>query len=186
MRILQAQKSQINMSHHGVGPKGAKAIAIALTVSLVFIIIIQSMQTRDTDKHSEKQNIPSPIKHTFIYSPTLWWRTWTLVTMVWVRREEWQSLTCWRRTVSSHIWYAPNLTSLAIKTLSVLQCRFLPVSSTRSNTGSNWHHGPICRTFMCSAALWFNHLLHVLGSTCTWRLLVKILAAEMLVDYTVS
>lgn len=68
IRILQAQGSQINMSHHGVGPKGAKAIAIALTVSLVFI---QSMQTRYTSKHSEKQNIPFPIQHTFIYSPTL-------------------------------------------------------------------------------------------------------------------
>ena len=36
VRTLQAQEPQINMSHHGVGPKGAKAIAIALTVSLLF------------------------------------------------------------------------------------------------------------------------------------------------------
>lgn len=35
LRTLQAQEPQICMSHHGVGPKGAKAIAVALTVSLI-------------------------------------------------------------------------------------------------------------------------------------------------------
>lgn len=33
MRTIQNGESQLNMGHHGVGPKGAKAIAISLTVS---------------------------------------------------------------------------------------------------------------------------------------------------------
>ena len=34
LRTIQAQESSISMSHHGVGPKGAKAIAISLTVRI--------------------------------------------------------------------------------------------------------------------------------------------------------
>ena len=33
LRTIQNKESQINMSHHGVGPKGAKAIAVSLIVS---------------------------------------------------------------------------------------------------------------------------------------------------------
>ncbi len=33
VRTIQNGESQVNMSHHGIGPKGAKAIAITLTVS---------------------------------------------------------------------------------------------------------------------------------------------------------
>ena len=35
VRTIQNKESQVNMSHHGVGPKGAKAIAISLIVSSV-------------------------------------------------------------------------------------------------------------------------------------------------------
>ena len=33
LRTLQNGESQVMMSHHGIGPKGAKAIAISLAVS---------------------------------------------------------------------------------------------------------------------------------------------------------
>ena len=33
LRTLQAKEHSICMSHHGIGPKGAKAISVALTVS---------------------------------------------------------------------------------------------------------------------------------------------------------
>ena len=32
LRSVQAQESHINLGHHGVGPRGTKAIAVALTV----------------------------------------------------------------------------------------------------------------------------------------------------------
>lgn len=32
LRTIRAEESQINLCHHGVGPKGTKAIAVALTV----------------------------------------------------------------------------------------------------------------------------------------------------------
>lgn len=34
LRTVRAQESAVNLCHHGVGPKGAKAIAVALTVSM--------------------------------------------------------------------------------------------------------------------------------------------------------
>ena len=36
LRVIQAKESSICMSHHGIGPKGAKAIAVALTVSIMY------------------------------------------------------------------------------------------------------------------------------------------------------
>lgn len=38
MRTIQNRESQVSMSHHGVGPKGAKAIAISLTVSCYHVV----------------------------------------------------------------------------------------------------------------------------------------------------
>lgn len=36
---LQAKDAIVSLRHHGLGPKGAKAIAVALTVSLTFLMI---------------------------------------------------------------------------------------------------------------------------------------------------
>ena len=54
LRTLQAQDPQINMSHHGVGPKGAKAIAVALTVSHITgtEVVVSSSRLTDTHTHS--------------------------------------------------------------------------------------------------------------------------------------
>ena len=45
LRTIQSGQSHINMGHHGVGPKGAKAIAISLTVSLLFSLLLLEILT---------------------------------------------------------------------------------------------------------------------------------------------
>ena len=45
LRTIQAEENSISMNHHGVGPKGAKAIAVALTVSpSVYVIKLRDIQ----------------------------------------------------------------------------------------------------------------------------------------------
>ena len=49
LRTIQAKEPNISMSHHGIGPKGAKAIAVALAVSVLkFIEICLHVQARLT------------------------------------------------------------------------------------------------------------------------------------------
>lgn len=35
---LQAKDAVVSLRHHGLGPKGAKAIAVALTVSFIILV----------------------------------------------------------------------------------------------------------------------------------------------------
>ena len=41
LRTIQVKAPSICMSHHGIGPKGAKAISVALTVSIIYYLFIE-------------------------------------------------------------------------------------------------------------------------------------------------
>ena len=71
LRVIQAQESTVSMSHHGIGPKGAKAIAIALTVRSYTSTLIGtcSRNKRSRITSDEKLDESLTLRLVYMYLP---------------------------------------------------------------------------------------------------------------------